>query len=225
MSSKADQGQQDAHTPRDGGALAPPAELPGADPLDLLAGLPDGEGVDGLALAAELVAAPARARGRPAGSPNRKNGDLIRYLQARGHRDPMVTLSMIQSADFGALCKVVGAETAKHKLAVLGIIRGAAADLMPYHHARKPQQIELPVGDKRPLMVIGEMNVTQINGDGFMSAGVMPDDPSLRTKATIAAIEAEKLNEINGTSVRQQDGMSHEIPKPLNSHDNSGSSD
>jgi hypothetical protein len=211
MSTKADEGQRDAHTPHPGAADAPPAELPGADPLDLLAGLPDGEGTDALALAAELVAAPARARGRPAGSPNRKNGDLIRYLAARGHRDPMVTLSMIQSADFGALCKAVGAETAKHKIAVLGIIRGAAADLMPYHHAKKPQAIELPLGDKRPLMVIGEMNVTQINGDGFMSAGIMP--------------EAEKPNEINGTAVRQPGSMSHENAKPLESHDNSGSSD
>ncbi|MER8460156.1 hypothetical protein NKH24_29510 [Mesorhizobium sp. M1300] len=70
-----------------------------------MAGLPDGEGVDALA-AAEIVASPARARGRPLGAANRKNGDLIRYLQARGHRDPMVTLSMIQSADFKELCKI-----------------------------------------------------------------------------------------------------------------------
>lgn len=203
MADSSDQGHPDAHT------LAP-AELPGADPLDLLAGLPDGEGVDALALAAEIVAAPARARGRPLGAANRKNGDLIRYLQARGHRDPMVTLSMIQSADFGALCKLVGAGGAKQKLAVLGIIRGAAADLMPYHHAKKPQQIELPAGDLRPLMVIGEMNVTQIGDGGFMSAGVMPD---------------EKPNEINGSAVRHQVDQSHDNTKPLNTLDKAGLSD
>lgn len=204
MADDADQGHPDAHTP-------PAAELPGADPLDLLAGLPDGEGDDLLALAAEIVAAPARARGRPLGAANRKNGDLIRYLQARGHRDPMVTLSMIQSADFGQLCRMVGAAGAKQKIAVLGLIRGAAADLMPYHHAKKPQQLELPPGDLRPLMVIGEMNVTQINGDGgFMSAGVMPD---------------EKPNEINGTAVRQPADQSHENTKPLNTNDKAGLSD
>ncbi|OBQ59583.1 hypothetical protein EFV37_22105 [Mesorhizobium loti] len=211
MADDANQGHRDAHTPRPGGDNAPPAELPGADPLDLLAGLPDGEGEDVLALAAEIVAAPARARGRPMGAANRKNGDLIRYLQARGHRDPMVTLSMIQSADFGALCKMVGAAGAKQKIAVLGIIRGAAADLMPYHHAKKPQQIELPTGDLRPLMVIGEMNVTQINGDGgFMSAGVMPD---------------EKPNEINGAAVRLSEGQSHENANAFKDNDNPGSSD
>lgn len=212
MSKKADQGQAAAHTPADAGAQAPPAELPGADPLDLLAGLPDGEGVDALALAAEIVAAPARARGRPLGAANRKNGDLIRYLAARGHRDPMVTLSMIQSADFGALCRLVGAGGAKQKLAVLGIIRGAAADLLPYHHAKKPLQLELPAGDKRPMMVFGNVEHMQViaDGDGFMSAGIMP---------------GEKPNEINGDAVRVVGEQSHENAKPLIDKDKDGSND
>lgn len=212
MSKKADQGQAAAHTPADASAQAPPAELPGADPLDLLAGLPDGEGVDALALAAEIVAAPARARGRPLGAANRKNGDLIRYLAARGHRDPMVTLSMIQSADFGALCKMIGADTAKLKLGVLSIIRGAAADLMPYHHAKKPQQIELPIGDKRPMMVFGNVEHMQVIADceGFMSAGIMP---------------GEKPNEINGDAVRLDGDQPHENAKPLIANDKEGSSD
>jgi hypothetical protein len=204
MSKEPDQGHSDAHTPA-------AAELPGADPLDLLAGLPDGEGDDVLALAAELVASPARARGRPLGAANRKNGDMIRYLQARGHRDPMVTLSMIQSADFGALCKAVGAETAKHKLAVLGIMRGAAADLLPYHHGKKPQQLELlGDGDKRPVMIIGDMNVTQINDfGGFMSAGIPPN---------AKVVENQPLSQ--GDAVRIGDGDPHEDAKPLNSQDN-----
>lgn len=203
MTAKADQGQLDAHTPRAASAddawnapIGSDQALPGTDPLDLLAGLPDGEGDDVLALAAEFIAAPARARGRPAGAANRKNGDMIRYLALRGHRDPWVTLSLIQSADFGQLCKMVGADTAKTKIAVLGLMKAAATDIMNYHHAKKPQQIELPIGDKRPLMVIGEMNVTTFaNVDGFMSAGVMPP---------------EKPNEINGDIVRPTDETSHE---------------
>jgi len=207
MADKLDQGHPDAHTP-------PAAELPGADPLDLLAGLPDGEGDDLLAFAAEIVAAPARARGRPLGAANRKNGDLIKYLQARGHRDPMVTLSMIQSADFLALCTMVGAVKAKERIQVLGIIRGAAADLMPYHHAKKPLQLDLPVGDKRPLMVFGNVESLQVvaDGDGYMSAGLMPD-------------RAEKANEINGDAVRQPADQSHENANPLIANDKAGSSD
>ncbi len=192
------EGQEEARTPAAHGGDA----LAGADPLDLVAGQPDGEGDDVLALVAEMVAAPARARGRPQGAANRKNGDLIRYLQARGHRDPMVTLSMIQSADFLGLCTMVGATKAKEKIAVLGIIRGAAADMMPYHHAKKPQQLELPVGDKRPLMVIGEMNVAIGNDLGFMSAGIAPD---------AKIVENQPLSE--GDSVGESDAFSHETTK------------
>ena len=219
MSEERPEGQLGAHTRREAaGAAARSAEdawndaLPGADPLLLIAGLPDGEGDDLLALAAELVAAPARARGRPLGSANRKNGDLIKYLAVRGHRDPMVTLSMIQSADFGALCHIVGAETAKHKLAVLGIMRGAAADLMSYYHSKKPQQLELDVPvNKRPFMVVGEMNVTVASLDGFMSAGIPP------------TIEGEKANEINGANVRQTANVPHDAAKPLKSNDDPAS--
>lgn len=187
-------GHLDAHTPAAAGDPAASAELGGADPLDLLAGLPDGEGNDVLAQLAEFVAAPARARGRPQGAANRKTGEMIRYLAARGHRDPWMTLSMIQSADFEALCKVIGADTAKQRLAVLAIMRGAAADLMPFHHARQALKLDLKdEGNKRPLMVIGEMNVSFESSDGFMSAGIPPD-----------AGRAEKAKEINGDPVRQK---------------------
>ncbi|TIU45010.1 MAG: hypothetical protein E5W19_32195 [Mesorhizobium sp.] len=212
MADAAEKGHQDARTPPGAGAIEAAEALPGADPLDLIAGLPDGEGDDVLALAAELVAAPSRARGRPQGAANRKNGDMIRYLQARGHRDPMVTLSMIQSADFGALCKMVGAETAKHKIAVLGIMRGAAADLLPYHHGKKPQQLEL-IGDgsKRPLMVIGEMNVAVAGDLGFMSAGIPPD---------AKIVENQPLGP--APAVRQSEDVSHDDANALNANDKTG---
>lgn len=195
MADDAEKGQLEEHTPADAGAPAAQAELGGADPLDLLAGLLDGEGDDILARVAELVAAPARARGRPQGAANRKNGEMIRYLAARGHRDPWVTLSMIQSADFAALCKVIGADSAKQRTAVLAIMRGAAADLMPFHHARKPLELDLKnQGNQRPLMVIGEMNVSIESSDGFMSAGIAPDDGRI--------IENQALSD--GPSVREK---------------------
>jgi hypothetical protein len=87
---------------------------------------------------------------------------MIAYLQALGHRDPWVTLSLIQSADFKALCKMVGATVEQGQGAGARTSRRKAADsLMNYHHSKRPQQLDLlPVGDKRPLMVIGEMNVS-----------------------------------------------------------------
>lgn len=207
MSEERPEGQSGAHTPPGtAGAAAATAEdagsapLPGADPLDLLSCSPELDAVDTFELVAELTLSQKRGAGRPLGSGNRKNGELIKLLAARGHRDPMVTLSLIQTMDFGAACAMVGATKAKEKIAVLGLIKAAATDLMPYHHSKKPQQLELGdlPGSKRPLMVIGEMNVALVSADGVMSAGVPP------------TIEGEKANEINEASVRQMEAVPHE---------------
>ena len=193
-------GQLDAHTPRAASGDEVAQALPGADPLDLLAGSPDLGALDVLAKAAEIVASPRRARGRPLGAANRKNGDMIRYLEALGHRDPWVTLSLIQSADFGALCKMVGATSTKHKLSVLGIQRGAASDLMNYHHSKKPQQLDLPAGDKRPLMIVGDgNNVAVFAAGGFASDEFMPPEQSEQNQGVI-----------EGDAVRHDDEPSHD---------------
>lgn len=193
MPKKPVDGQLNAHTPPAAGCDEAAQALPGADPLDLLAGSPDLGALDFLAKAAEIVAAPRRARGRPLGAANRKNGDMIAYLAALGHRDPWVTLSLIQSADFGALCAAVGADSAKQRIAVLGIMRGAASDLMNYHHSKKPQQLDLPAGDKRPLMVIGDGNNIAVSiGGGFASDDFMP--PS-EAQGNQGVIEAEAVRD------------------------------
>lgn len=221
---KGDQdGQLEARTP----PAPPPIEadqaLPGADPADLLAGSPDLDATDLLAVAAELSAKPRRARGRPVGSGNRKNGDVIAYLQALGHRDPWVTLSMIQTADTAALAKALRSPLMRNGkqlvskagtplfnqpdlMEVLQLQKSAADALMPYHHAKKPQQVELPLGDKRPMMVIGEMNVVLGGAEGFMSAGIAP---------------GEKANEINGDAVRIAPVDPHETANQLNTQDDS----
>lgn len=205
-------GHREARTPAGAAAIDQAAELPGADPEALLLGLPELDGGDVLAMAAELENAQRRARGRPAGATNRKSADMIAYLAARGHRDPWITLSMIQSADFTALCKMVQADTTKARLAVLNAQRQAAEAIMRYHHSAKPQQLDLhDAGGKRPVMVIGEMNVTQIGEQTFMSAGIPP--------------EAEKANEINGDAVRIPDADPHEDAKSLNSRDDPGETD
>lgn len=220
----ADQGHPEARTPPGAAQLGDAADLGGRDPADLLSGSPDLDANDVLALAAELVAAPRRARGRPAGAANRKNGEMIAYLAALGHRDPWVTLSLIQTADTAQLADMLGAPLIVEGVArldregkvimvpadrdkVLALQMRAAEAIMPYHHGKKPQQLDLGdlAGSKRPVMVIGEMNVTQIGEATFMSAGIPP--------------EAEKLNEINGSFVRNGEGIPHENAKPLDALD------
>lgn len=225
----ADDGHLEAHTPLAAGAAAQADALGGPDPVDLLSGSPDLDASDLLAVAAELAAKPRRARGRPAGAANRKNADMIAYLQALGHRDPWVTLSLIQTADTAQLATMLGSPMIVDGVArldregnvvmvpaerdkVLAMQMRAAEAIMPYHHGKKPQQLELGgMDEKRPVMVIGEMNVTQIGEQNFMSAGIAPD--------------AKKANEINGEAVREPDGVSHESANALNLQDNPGDID
>ncbi|MCW5697910.1 MAG: hypothetical protein KIS96_14415 [Bauldia sp.] len=213
MTKTAPEGQVGAHTRGDPASAAAPEPVVDPFGLDPLDGSHDLGDADLLMEAAETLAAPRRARGRPPGAANRKNADMVRYLAQLGHRDPWVTLSLIQSADTRALAKALtrprvddegnvrrDAEgnvmmTQPDYDAAVALQMRAAEAILPYHHARRPQQLELPPGAPRPVMVIGELNVAVAAAGGFMSAGVAPD---------------EKANEINGDVVRQNDGLSHD---------------
>ena len=238
MSEGPKEGQEARHTPElgagaggDPGSWRPDAALPGRAVDDLLAGSPDVEAKDVLAVAAELVAAPRRGRGRPPGSPNRKNKDMLDYLQALGHRDPWLTLSMIQTADTMELAKAMGTPVIVEgrpvknldgsivyqpadPVKVLGIQKAAAEALMSYHHAKQPQQLDLiPPGQgyQRPLMAIGELhgNVT-IGSAGQVGLSIF--DAPTKTVENQAVSEADR--------VRHDDGVSHDTAKPLETNDN-----
>lgn len=213
MSDRRQEGHSEGHTrgaPAEiqpsSAAIEAAAALPGPSVEDLLAGSPDVGAIDLLSAAAEMIAAPRRARGRPAGSGNRKNPDMIAYLAALGHRDPWVTLSLIQTADTAKLAEALRVPMQEDGRVRRDVVTGevlynppdltfaialqerAATTLMKYHHAAKPQQLELPAGSGRPIMVVGEMNV-HVEGDaGFWS------------------LEGEKPNEINGDVVRDKTG-------------------
>lgn len=180
----------------DPGAAPADQVLPGLDLDDLLAGSPDLDASDVLAVAAELGSRERRARGRPAGSGNRKNADHIAYLQALGHRDPWTTLSLIQTADHGALCEALKADTAKLRVQVFSIQKAAAEAIMPYHHSKRPQPVEQADAPMRPVLVIGEMNVQQLSIDGYMSASDVPpkiiDNQGVSETATVRQDACDK---------------------------------
>lgn len=211
-----EKGQSGAHTRPQLGDGEAEGALSGADPLASIEGMHMVERADLLALAAELDLPEKRERGRPKGALNRKNSDMIAYLTAQGHRDPWVTLSLIQTADTAKLAYALGEPRTRDdgtpvkdkngkpvidpfpRSETLKLQIKAAEAILPYHHAKKPVQLDLmPADARRPVMVIGEMNVSVAGDLGFMSAGIAPDD------------RAEKANEINGTAVRQSD-VSHE---------------
>ena len=200
----AENGQEGAHTPRaPGGAAAaapgaaaqeqPAADLFGVEAEAMIAGSPDVSATDMLSVAAELVARERRGRGRPAGSPHRRNGEMFRYLESLGHRHPAVTLSMIQNADTRTLARLLGTVAVNDDgvvqldgdgrpvivpadpLDVLKVQAKAAADLLPFDLAKKVH-IDTPPDRPRPVMFFGDVSVTQVSASGLMSAGEAPPD-------------------------------------------------
>lgn len=112
---------------------------PAADQLDLLDGSPDLEDGGLLAKAAETSLRDRRGRGRPKGSPNRRNADVFEYLEALGHRNPAVTLSLIQSMEPDDLARALVCD----RLEAARLIVQAANSLMPYGFAKKPTAVEV----------------------------------------------------------------------------------
>jgi hypothetical protein len=79
---------------------------------------------------------------------------------------------------------------------VLALQLRAAEALMPYHHAKQPQQLDLPMsgeGFKRPLMQIGELHGNVIVGENGQVGLSIFDQPR-------EIVENQPLSE--GESVR-----------------------
>lgn len=131
-----------------------------------------------------------RARGRPAGSQNRRSDDLRNYLLSMGYRDPALNLADLANADPLELAAEMAAlpgvgqypaeqllETAvktgvleREALAKMveksrDLVKSANAELMPYFHAKRPQEVH---HDVRALgvMIVGDMPSVKVDDDG-----------------------------------------------------------
>jgi len=139
--------------------LAGLIELEG-EQMDLLAGADELEDGDALAVAARAVSEVRRGRGRPKGAANVRNTRVFDYLEALGHRDPLVTLSLIQTADTRELARLVGMKAAD----ALRIQVQAAKEMLPYKYARKPQ--ELNVNEQRAhIFLTGTLDASGVDED------------------------------------------------------------
>ncbi len=238
MTEDRQEGQEEARTP----AAPSPAELLAAmvdrlagrvggtvdgDQLDLLDGSPDVEATDTLGAAAETVARERRARGRPAGSRNKRNTALFDLLEALGHRDPGVTLSLIQTADTLALAKALGAPAIvegrpvrdidgsivyipANPVDIMKIQEKAAADLMNYKYA-KQHKLEV---DRREthFFVAGQLGNGQLPG-------------AAKGLSIFGGNIEENQRVIEEASVRHELGESHDNANPLETNDNPDKSD
>jgi hypothetical protein len=139
--------------------LAPQAPIPG-----LLEEKPDAIGT--LGRAAEHLNAQRRARGRPAGSSNRRNDETFDYLERLGFKMPERMLAEIISADPIQLAATItaactygppGPPPAQLVMAILAEQRKAAADLMPYKFAKKQELKVEHTGGQVHVMMAGPL--------------------------------------------------------------------
>lgn len=134
---------------------------PEADQLDLLDGSPDLDDGGLLAKSAETSLRERRGRGRPKGSPNKRNADVFEYLEALGHRNPAVTLSLIQSMEPDDLARALVCD----RLEAARLIVSAANSLMPYGFAKRPTAVEVSAKHLHVFMA-GDLGGDDADEDG-----------------------------------------------------------
>ena len=133
-----------------------------------------------------------RGPGRPVGSADRTTAQMKRFMAARGYRDPMEVLGAISSADpvilADALCEglqLKASDRAALRIKVLGEVRKAAADRLPYEHRRMPQMIETPAVDPNA----GRTLIMITDGPTHVSVGAGPVVQQNQGLSVHAAIE------------------------------------
>lgn len=128
-----------------------------------------------------------RARGRPAGSQNRRSNDLANYLLSMGYRDPALILADIANADPVALAEDLSVpyrvkngpnkgeivETSVTPDVALKLIKDAAAELLPYFHTKRPAELDVKVRTLG-VMVIGDMKTDRADDGKVMDITAVP---------------------------------------------------
>jgi hypothetical protein len=172
----AEEGHREAHTRAPSGigealqAFGAAVEGENGDLLSLLAQSVEHDADDTLAKLAKSVTEARKGAGRPLGSRNKRNIDVFDYLEGLGHRPPEMVLSLIATMDPRQLAVMMRRH--RHFIAALSAITKAAEALLPYKLAKRSPDVILP--DRiRPLMVMGDFNVTQVAGL-FHDAGMQP---------------------------------------------------
>lgn len=139
------------------GSLAPQAALPGLVDTD-----PDT--VDLIGRVAEHVNGQRRARGRPAGSANRRNDEMFDYLEARGFKGPELRMMEIISADPRELAAALAGPEAKaanvpfdRAMEVLRLQAKCAEAMLPYKFAKKQELKVEHSGGQVHVMMAGPL--------------------------------------------------------------------
>lgn len=129
---------------------------------------------------ASIMDTAKRARGRPKGAQNRRSADLANYLLTMGYRDPALNLADLANADPVELAQELSQprrvthgpkmgeiiEDSMTPADALALIMKANAELLPYFHAKKPQEIHVSK-QVMGVMIVGDMP-TERRDEGSM---------------------------------------------------------
>ena len=184
----ADKGQEGARTPRvaeEFGQLEQLARaMEQAVPEPLLPGLdgpPAPETLDLVGRAAEQLNAQRRARGRPAGTQNKRNSEVFDYLEARGFKQPELHMAEIISADPVQLSAALAMSTTYGPvgvpptwlvLEIMKLQAKCAADLLPYKFAKR-HEAKVMHEHKLGIMIGGTLSTQQT--EALLAQGQMVD--------------------------------------------------
>ncbi|MES2667916.1 MAG: hypothetical protein V4712_17665 [Pseudomonadota bacterium] len=152
------------------------------------------------------AAVPVEARvgpGRPAGSGNRLKAKLRDYMAAQGYRDPAAQLAMLAGLDRPDLHPLgyaaqIAAQLGEPVTAVAGLMRQAAAELMPYWHARITPDVAITTPAVNILMA-GPGGIASMQGDG--------DDPFAPLDVRLARnSESQQFQQVSDGAPDSSDG-------------------
>lgn len=118
-----------------------------------------------------------RGPGRPAGSGNKLKAKLKDYMVARGYRDPAEQLAMLAGLDrpdlhpMGYAAQIASA-LGEPVTAVAGLMRQAAAELLPYWHPKVSPDVAVQAPAVNILMAgspvaLGVEGAPQAGGEAF----------------------------------------------------------
>lgn len=138
-----------------------------------------------------------RGRGRPAGAANLRNAARFELLEAKGHRDPLETLSWLQSLRVDELAAALGCKP----IEAAQLQRQAAADLAPYKYAKRTPPPEDMPPQPVPVVQIGVM----LTGHSVEAGGFMTIDGQPVQYQGVSTVEP----------VRQDGDASHDAGKPM----------
>ncbi len=118
-----------------------------------------------------------RGPGRPAGSGNKLKAKLKDYMAARGYRDPAEQLAMLAGLDRPDLHPMgyaaqIAAALGEPVTAVAGLMRQAAAELLPYWHAKVTPDVAVQAPAVNILMAgspatLGVQGAPEAGGEVF----------------------------------------------------------